>query len=159
MIVAGTGHRPKYCPCKYKENHPWLTKLKHKLIEQIKKDKPELIISGMAIGWDTWLAKAALYMGVPLHAYVPFPESGSRWPKKSQKIFNDILDAADEIRYISNEYSPEVFFVRDQAMIDNCDRVWALWNPDMKQGGTYATLQMAERQNREVFNFWSDYNE
>jgi len=28
MIICGTGHRPKFCPCKYKDVHPWLDKLK-----------------------------------------------------------------------------------------------------------------------------------
>ena len=31
LVIAATGHRPKYCPCKYKENHPWLDDLKNRL--------------------------------------------------------------------------------------------------------------------------------
>lgn len=154
MIVAGTGHRPKYCPCKYKENHPWLTKLKYRLIDKIKSDEPELIISGMAIGWDTWLAKAALYMGIPLHAYVPFPESSSHWPKKSRETFDSILEAANEVYYISDSYSPEVFLTRDLAMVKNADIMWALWNPEIESGGTYATIQMAKKEDKDIYNFW-----
>lgn len=80
MIIAGTGHRPKYCPCKYNDSHEWLVKLKADLAETLKKNKPEAVIGGMAIGWDTWLVQVALELKIPVYAYVPFREQGKKWP-------------------------------------------------------------------------------
>lgn len=35
MIIAGTGHRQQFCPCGFKENHPWLLDLKFSLIVEL----------------------------------------------------------------------------------------------------------------------------
>lgn len=85
MIIAGTGHRPKYCPCKYDENHPWLFDLKERLgiylgiWKNTLLNKEKLIVrSGMAIGWDTWLAEEALVMDIEVHCFVPFKGQGSK---------------------------------------------------------------------------------
>lgn len=66
MILAGTGHRPKYLPCRYNENHPWLISLKNKIREKLDELRPSAVISGVAIGFDTWLAQSALDLKIPL---------------------------------------------------------------------------------------------
>jgi uncharacterized phage-like protein YoqJ len=154
MIVAGTGHRPKFCPCKYKNNHPWLNQLKENLRQKLISDQVSTIISGMAIGWDTWIAQVAIDMGLPVHAYVPFRDQGSQWPSDSLNEYKRILGASEKVIFISEEYSNEAFLKRDRAMVDNCDHVYSLLDPACTSGGTFYTVAYAKSKNIPVTNFW-----
>ena len=147
MIIAGTGHRPAFCPCKYDESHEWFVSVRSTLVEclQAFKDETKYVISGVAIGWDTWLAEAALEVGVPVHAYAPFRDQGKKWPPSSQKRYRNILDKADKVLYISEEYSNEAFLKRDRAMVDAATQVYALLNPVVEKGGTFYTVNYAKR--------------
>lgn len=156
MIVAGTGHRPKFCPCKYKENHPWLLDLKERLKLHLSVNKIDTVITGMAIGWDTWLAQVAIEMNIPIHAYVPFKGQSDAWPTQSRKTYDEILKKSECVKYISESYSSEAFLKRDREMVDDCDTVLALLNPLANNGGTYYTVQYAMRNNVPVINFWKD---
>ena len=108
----------------------------------------------MAIGFDTWLAEAALKANLNVHAYVPFREQGSKWPSKSRAKYNEILEAAKEVRYINEEYSSKAFLERDRAMIDAADHVYALLSPEVTSGGTFYTVNYAQEQGKPVTNFW-----
>lgn len=154
MIIAGTGHRPKYCPCQYNENHPWLLDLKKDLREKLLEKSPDSVISGMAIGFDTWLANAALDLNIKLLCYVPFNDQGKTWPKKAYREYCSILERAHVILYLSNTYTEDCFLKRDRAMIDDCDEVFALLNPECSTGGTYYTVNYANNKNRKITHFW-----
>lgn len=160
MIIAGTGHRPKYCPCKYKDNHPWLINLKKRLsnylIEIRDHREDDIIRAGGAIGWDTWLAQVALELDFTLHLYLPFPDQGKNWPTKSRKEYERIKKEADVINFTSEEYHPEVFLDRDVQMITGSDTVVSLLNPEVDSGGTYYTVQEAKKLKIPVINFWRD---
>ena len=154
MIIAGTGHRPKYCPCKYNEKHEWLLNLKVDIKNKLLELGAAGVISGMAIGFDTWLAQVALDMGLQLRCYVPFIGQGDNWPSNSKKEYNRILDLASSIEFISNSYSNEAFLKRDRRMIDDCNEVFALLNPESTSGGTYYTVQYALENKKKVHHLW-----
>lgn len=163
MYIAGTGHRPKYCPCKYNENHPWLVKLKSDLelrLAEIVDNHYEfsnsliVIRTGGAIGWDTWLAQVALKMGLPLHLYLPFPGQESNWPSDSRKEYERIKSLATNVVYSSETYYPEVFLKRDIDMITGCGKILALLNPEATSGGTFYTVNKAKELGISVENFW-----
>ena len=154
MIIAGTGHRPQFCPCGFSENSSWLDSIMTEVGTQMMLDGASTIISGAALGWDTWLAKRALQLGVPLHMYVPFRGQGSNWPTKSRKTYETLLEKAAAVKYISEEYSKDVFLKRDRAMVDDCEKVYALLNPEKKKGGTFYTVKYAQKNNKPVTNFW-----
>lgn len=161
MIIAGTGHRPKYCPCKYREQHGWLINLKKRLtnylVEMGYMSLPDRIIrAGGAIGWDTWLAQVALELDAELHLYLPFPDQGKMWPKSSRDEYERIKGDADQIFYTADNYYPTVFLDRDKEMITGADTVVALLNPEVTSGGTYYTVQQAKKQKIHIVNFWKD---
>ena len=156
MIICGTGHRPKFCPCKYKEDHPWLNKLKEDLAIAYKEDGVTTVISGMAIGFDTWIAQVALSLDIPVHAYVPFKGQGSQWPTSSRKEYERILSLSEKVVYISDTYSNEAFLKRDRAMVDAADEVYALLNPESTSGGTFYTVKYAKDNNKPITHFWRD---
>jgi len=155
MIIAGTGHRPCYCPCLYDAKHPWLIEKKKQLRDSLVAYGPSLVITGMAIGWDTWLAQEALFLDIPIACYIPFPGQQNKWPEESRKEYDHIVSRAKIVKNISDSYSKNAFFKRDEAMIDDCTQVFALWNSEeVKSGGTYHTVQYALSKGKPIKNFW-----
>lgn len=152
-IFAGTGHRPKFCPCKYKDDHPWLIDLKIRL-RSFLSEEDCIVRSGMALGWDIWLAEVALELNIEIHAYVPFREQAENWPSKSRKKYENVINQAKEIHYTSEEYYPKVFLDRDIELIEGSDTVLSLLNPEAKSGGTYYTVTEAKKRGIHVVNFW-----
>jgi uncharacterized phage-like protein YoqJ len=142
MIYAGTGHRPQFLPCKFDEEHHWLqrciTYLDIWLCDNI--DEIEYIITGGAIGWDTWLAERCINLNIPFDVYVPFKEQGKNWPHAAQARYEEMLSHAKQIIFIQEKYSKAAFLVRDQRMVDDAETILALWQPSHKSGGTYHTV-------------------
>jgi len=161
FIVAGTGHRPKYCPCKYKKSHPWLKELQGRLKMYLSgintMARGDIIVrAGGAIGWDTWLAQTALHLGLELHLYLPFPDQGKAWPSDSLEEYEKIKELASKVNFTAEEYYPRVFFDRDQQMIVGSHQVVSLLNPEASSGGTFYTVGEAEKLDIPVINFWKD---
>lgn len=165
MHIAGTGHRPKYCPCKYNNNHPWLTNLKNRLRTRLIEiadnhyefsNTPLVIRAGGAIGWDTWLAQVALELSLPLHLYLPFPDQGMQWPTDSRVEYERIKSLASNVVYTSPAYHPDVFLKRDVDMITGCGKIFALLNPEVNSGGTFYTVGKAKELGIKVENFWRE---
>lgn len=160
LVIAATGHRPKYCPCKYKENHPWLNDLKNRLYADLgagyNSGQIQYLITGMAIGFDTWIAEVALELGIPVHAYIPFAGQENRWPTSSKEKYKDIISKSQNVVTISKEYHPKAFIERDKAMVDNCNMVMALLNPVVEEGGTFYTVKYAVSKKLKVENYWRD---
>ena len=121
MKIAGTGHRPKYMPCKYDENHPWAVQVKSNLRKELEEVDATLVITGMAIGWDTWLAEVAMSLNIPIHCYVPFKGQGNNWPDEARQRYNSILNKAEKVIYTQNEYTRDCFFKRDEAYNLMCE--------------------------------------
>src|SRR5580765_1161360 len=88
LIVAGTGHRPDKLGGYTQEVSQ---KLYQTAFDWLSKNKPKLVISGMALGWDIELATAALDLRLPVLAAVPFIGQESKWPLQSQKNYKAIL--------------------------------------------------------------------
>ena len=161
LHVAGTGHRPNKIPGGYKEylqtgadpgeGLKHITQLCVDFLE--KKDKPVKVISGMAQGWDTGLALAALTMDLPLIAAIPCTNQKERWPRDSQWLYGEILKDASEIFILAEDYSPQAMYDRNIWMVDNCDEVLAYWDR-IKKGGTYHAVMYAKRKGKEITNLY-----
>jgi uncharacterized phage-like protein YoqJ len=108
----------------------------------------------MAIGWDTAIALAALEMGVPLVAAVPFIGQESMWPQKAKDRYHDILKQCVEVVIVcEGGYAGFKYHERDKWMVNNSEAMIALWNGHPK-GGTASTVRYAKQANRELFNVW-----
>lgn len=145
MILAFTGHRPQHfdSPATMAAVQDWV----YRTIEQ---EAPEVVISGMALGVDTWAAQAALHLEVPLHAYVPFEGQETRWSRYEQQRYQDLLTHATEIKVISpGGYRPHKFQMRNVAMVDDCDLLAAAHIPKSK-GGTTNCVNYAKYVGRDI---------
>lgn len=161
MIVTATGHRPKYMPCGYDESEPWAIEVKERLSTWLERNQPEVVITGMALGWDTWVAEEALALGIPIWPFIPFPDQHTKWPYEAKLRYANIMRQAAihplsrEPHYTANQYYKEVFTDRDIQMVQRCDQVISLLNPIVNKGGTWYTCQYAKRMNKPITNFWA----
>lgn len=155
MIVAGTGHRPDKLGGYAEESE---TRLVFFAVEILGELKPSEVISGMALGWDMALAEAAWLLGIPFKAYIPFRGQESKWPRASQTLYRNLCVQAQDIVVCSpGGYDPYKMHVRNHRMVDDCDKVLALYNGS--PGGTAECVAYAQRAGREVLNLWSRWND
>ena len=153
MIIAGTGHRPDKIGGYSPEANAHRNSL---ALIALARYEPEWVISGMALGWDTALAEAAVEIGVPFTAAVPFEGQESVWPQESRDKYRSLLDKASEVKIVCpGKYATYKMQVRNQWLVDNCDILLALW--DGSPGGTGNCIKYAEKAGRSMINLWGNW--
>ncbi len=155
MIDAGTGHRPEklligssnaYDPRVFQR----VVDLARAVLERRRTTR---VISGMALGWDTALATAAVQLGIPFDAYIPFEGQESRWPTPARRRYQELLARAARIVVVCpGGYSREKLQRRNERMVDDADHLLALWSG--APGGTRDCLVYAELRGRTHENLW-----
>ena len=149
MTICGTGHRPNslggYAPAIFE-------RLVALASSHLAADRPTKVISGMALGWDQALARAAIELDIPTHAYVPCRGQESRWPLASREVYQEILMCCT-VRYVTEgSYSQFCMETRNRAMVDDSDSVLALWNGG--RGGTGNCVAYARKVDKPIVNLW-----
>lgn len=152
-IWSATGHRPdKLGGYSFYKRDQFLELLAR---EMLLLWKPKKVISGMALGWDTAVAKAALQVRIPLIAAIAFEGQQDKWFAYDQETYFNTLSRAEHVETVSpGGYAAWKMIRRDFWMVDHTDgQILALYNGDLS-GGTYATLSYAEHKAKQVVNVW-----
>lgn len=154
MIIGFTGHRPKSLPGTYSPStYLALYDTADFLLSYY---RPQAVISGMALGWDMAVAECAINQGISLIAAVPFEGQEKRWFKADQNKYWQLLNRASHIEIVKNNgYSLQAMQLRNQYIVDNCDRLMALCN--RTTGGTRDCINYALSVNRPTFNCWNTF--
>lgn len=148
MIVAFTGHRPDKLGG-YKVPNPTYLYVCQQIDKTLRELKPEKVISGMALGVDQWAAHIAYKLGIPFIAAVPFEGQEKAWPKQSQMTFHLLLRMASEKVIVSpGDYSAAKMQVRNEWMVDHCDKLIAVW--DGTSGGTGNCVAYAQKSEKNI---------
>lgn len=106
-------------------------------MESFKLQGGEEVIQGGAIGVDQWSALAALEAGLSLRSYLPFPEQGERWPRDAQERLEWIKGQSSEVKIFGDSFAMRHFFVRNQAIVDDCSILLAVRSfEEQVDGGT-----------------------
>ena len=149
--ICGTGHRPD----KLGGYGKW-SEMQNYLVDQLTniliESPPSRVISGMAQGWDTVLALAAIKLDIPLELHLPCENHSEKWPEEARKLHRDIVGLADKVIYTSLEYTKQCLQLRNISMVDNSEVVLAMWNGS--SGGTKNCIVYAEKQEVPVINLW-----
>lgn len=153
MIIAGTGHRPDklggYSPHTNKKVLAFATKT-------LEYHKPSLVLSGMALGWDSALAQASINLNIPFHAYVPFIGQEQVWPSATKLYYKALLARAEKVIICSTGgYSSAAMQFRNQRMVDSCELLLALWNGS--RGGTANCISYAIFAGKPYTNYWPQF--
>lgn len=154
MILAGSGHRPDKLPDKltgYDYNNPVYKYIKTELYKIIDELKPTKIISGMALGFDTILAQAAIDLKIPFIAAIPFVGQEKIWPQSSKDTYNKLLNlAAEKVIVCEGGYAAWKMQKRNEFMINNATTVVACYNGDLS-GGTFNCIEYAKSLNIPIY--------
>lgn len=130
--------------------------------EYLRKLKPALVITGMALGWDTAIALACVRLGLPFLSALPFPKQASRWPQKDQDRHAFLLKRAALVVVIgSNELADADIRAamqwRNEFMVDHAQLVLACF--DGSAGGTANCVEDARAQGKTIVNTYSRWCE
>ena len=136
---AFTGHRPSKFPWRYDETDSRCVALKEELTGQISKLAEVGVtdfFSGMAEGTDTYCAQIVLDLrrkNPALNLHCVLPCEGQ----------------ADEVVYVSREYSKDCMLKRNRYLVDHAACLLAVYNGEWR-GGTAMTVRYARKKGREI---------
>lgn len=153
MKVALTGHRPErlgYSKDTYITTD-WVF-LINWIKDVIVKNGVTDVYCGMASGCDIAFGIAAYLLKnenyhIILHCILPCKDYNisHRWYQKLKEI-------ADEWVELSEEFYKGCDNVRDQYMVDHCDKLIAVWDGN-KTGGVWSTIRKAKKQGKEIIYY------
>lgn len=146
IILCGTGHRPEDC----EEEEV----VRRKIQQTLQEARPGIVISGMAAGFDLWLADEAITLGIPVWAARPWAGHTAR--TQDTELYAKVIGYADQVIAVtkSDEYAgPWVYHKRNEWMVDHATHILAYWS-GKKTGGTYACLNYARKQSRPIRNIY-----
>lgn len=148
MILTVTGHRPNKIGG-YNPNSPLRIKVRDKIYDFLVEHKPELAITGMALGVDQEFAVICDQLHIPFIAAIPFSGQEKRWPQDSQEHYNDLLTLADQVEVVCDGgYAAYKMQKRNRWMVDKATDVLAIW--DGTNGGTANCVAYAEAVNKPI---------
>lgn len=154
---AFTGHRPKKFPWGYDKTDTRCVALKKALADQITK----LVeagytdfFSGMAEGADTWAALIVLQLkkenpALRLHCILPCERQADQWSASARELYFSILEQADDIVYVSREYSKGCMLRRNRYLVEHAACLLAVYNGE-RRGGTAMTVRYAQKLGRKI---------
>lgn len=149
--VAFTGYRPEKMPFRESDADPSYLRFRrtlYKIICRLAELGYTDFVSGVALGFDTWVAEDVLRLraeqrGVTLECAIPFPTQDEKWRERDRFRRERILAAADKVVTVSPEYTNSAFFLRNRYMVDESDAVVCCY--DGKSGGTAYTIDYARQ--------------
>lgn len=153
MILAGTGHRPPKLGGYRIPNFVYDQAIIG-IRNALESLRPTLVLSGMALGFDQWLAEACLELSIPFDACIPFHGYESRWPEESKRVFELLCANAHEVHYVADThvYSGAHMHRRNRWMVDHASHVLTLFNGRDEPGsGTASCLNYARSRNKPIY--------
>jgi uncharacterized phage-like protein YoqJ len=125
-------------------------------IRQVLEDGFPDFITGMQRGVDIWAAETVMKLrskepaAIRLIAAVAFRGMENRCCHKRQMQYRHILNAAEEVHYISGKPGRTAFVARNCWMADRASRLIAVYTGAPE--GTRETIRYVKTQGREILN-------
>ncbi len=114
---------------------------------------------GGALGFDTLAAQRVLALREThptchLHMILPCRDQEMRWPLADRIAYRKVLERANRVTYVQEEYTQGCMYIRNRALVDGSDVVIAYLKRN--GGGTAYTCRYAEKQGVRVINTYND---
>lgn len=161
--VMFTGYRPKKFRFELKKGNIYydelINNLNKELFKILEADEDTTFYCGGAMGFDIIAAEEVLklkesFKNLKLCVVVPFKNQSGTFYYDWQKRYNALLDKADEIIILSENYFSGCYFVRNKKMVDLSSSVITFY--DGQGGGTKQTLDYAARRGLEIINLYNE---
>ncbi len=154
--VAFTGYRPEKLSFQESADDKAYLKfreLQKKVINRLLELGHTKFISGMARGFDMWVAEDICELKkekskIKLICAIPFDRQASSWTDEEIERYENIKAQADEIVVTSPSYNRGCFHKRNRYMVDNAETVVCCF--DGKPGGTAYTVDYALKKGKMV---------
>lgn len=113
----------------------------------------------MAIGFDLEAAKVAIALREELTelkivAVIPFEGMQRRFSSSQRTTFEEVREEADEVLTIATSYSPSVYAMRNNYLVDNSSAVIAYFTGE--KGGTAYTIRRAVKSLALITNIYNN---
>ena len=120
--------------------------IRKQLSDLIDSRRPDIAISGMAIGTDQLFAEICIEKGIPVYAYIPFSGQETRWPMHVQKRYHALLEKCEKKVIVCDSASIAAFQTRNVAMVHASTRAIAV--RDYEPGGTENCIKVLDRESK-----------
>lgn len=149
QTLCGTGHR-KIRQASFGQ----LINIAKRTLQAI---KPELVISGMALGWDQALACAAIELAIPFTAAIPFEDQPRLWSYEQTSQWHKIRMKAKSEVVLASAYNKAAYETRNRWMVDHSGIVLACWS-GQAVGGTANAIRYAKavKHHPQIINLWNE---
>lgn len=138
ISIAGSGHRPEHIATGRYSLEQVREKIYTFYVDLFNWLKPREVISGLARGFDLWLAWAAIEANAPLVGAMPHPDQARGWLEDDQREWEAIVKQYAEVHVISDRYwqkeGDNAMYARNRWMIDRGDVLTSFWQGT--KGGT-----------------------
>ena len=124
-------------------------------VERLINEGVTTFISGGALGFDQIsasliIAKKEQGANIRLIFALPCRDQDKKWTVRQRQLYNSLLSEADEVHYISEDYSHNCMEKRNHYMVDNSDYcICALVHA---VSGTGQTVRYAKEKGLQIIN-------
>lgn len=154
--VCFSGHRPEKLPdggSDYSQTVRTLKSILYKEIIDSAENGYTTFVTGLARGVDLWAGEMVMELkaqGMPLRlvAAAPYRAHGSSFKGRDKFVLGNIFLKADEIVYVSENYSRDCMRLRNEYMVDRSDKLIAVVSD--YRSGPGQTIRYAERKQLEL---------
>lgn len=113
----------------------------------------------MAIGFDLAAAEVSISLrnkltDLKVVAVIPFEGMQNRFPASQRALFDKIVNKADEVITLALHYSPSVYALRNNYLVDNASAVIAYFTGE--KGGTAYTVRRAMKNLAYIINIYNN---
>lgn len=122
-----------------------------KVIKKVIKNGYKTFLVGMALGFDTLVFQTLLNFkqyNIDIIACVPCKDQNKYFNKNQKTTYNKLIEKADKVVYVSDEYFDGCMQKRNRYMVDNSSILIAYLYSNM--GGTKYTVNYAEKQGKNI---------
>jgi len=149
-VCCFTGHR-KIAQAEMPTIKKWL----EEKIEELIAEGVDTFLCGGALGWDSVCGFAVLdfkakYESIKLVMVLPCREQDKGWSEKDKAAYKELLAAADEIIYVSEEYTKDCMKKRNMLLVQDSDCCIAYMK--YKRSGSAQTVRLANEKGIPVYN-------
>ena len=156
--LSFTGHRPESLPFGENELSAESIRVKTMILDEIMSSAAngcDTFLNGGARGGDiifaeqVLLVKATEYPNIRLITVVPHEGQANSWSEAWRERYFRIHELSTEVITLAPRYSRDCYHVRNRYLVDNADKLLALYSGGAT-GGTAYTVKYARQKNREI---------
>ena len=152
LVCSFTGHRN--IAQSHKKN---IDSLLLRAIEYAYRRGCRTFLAGGALGFDTAAAKQVIlfrlsHPDVRLSILIPCKNQDEHWSETAKISYRYIISIADEVEYVSDEYTSDCMRKRNALLAERADILISYVSHS--QSGSAQTVRMAQRLGREIYNLY-----